>query len=883
MKRMALYIVSAMLLIGSFVQAQEAFYIYRSDNNFEGFFFDEVIRMEYSKYGLDSTLHDHFVVQDIVLADSIHRIPLELIDSISFVQPEIKFNPSVRFIQRDGYSPYLASIGMDGTVLRFENLPSHLTPEVGNVLLGLPTDSIMEKIYAANDTARNSFSCVVKKVYPSPNESGVLIVEGEPVSDHRQVFEQFITVERIYADKDGNIIERRIAGCTPEGFPRTGTNEETGPYDLLSINGKFSKEWPIDGNESKVDLNVDVTLRVILRASYNISLLSCYIKLTTDFVTVSQASVGVNVNASFERKGRLIYVFPLYFPSVCPIFKFNPIPQFFVRGQGMLRFSITLPKVRLGLGIDYTINPYNILPVMATMHLVEPTEKEKIAAQEDDSPLFSGDYTVEGYLQTGILFNLSAATADWFSKIIESSLGMYLYCGPKVTGHFKVSTALIDDKTPYNVIAEQYASRSWVSLSLEAKAETWLPFKYEPIATTFWDKTWEFLEDTFRLAPLFNPTLVYDGGFCFLVHVRPRPVIPLVENTLRVGVFKSTELAAKPINTYGVWHLTGKKENDIAMNGEYRTQIDYLDYPVGDSIYIAPYYTMDGWGGISFNLATEKDLHLVKCIMRVSRDTIYLPAEGGPQNVQELYITTNCPHNRLSIWKGDLLDSAFIDSVPGNRTRFDVRLYPSRNETFFGKRYSTVGNLNSCDIAAMSELNDPFPFYQGKDLILIQDANDLKNVRVSADAKFYDAEGYSHELRFHQAKVSAVRTDSLNVTIEGTNTSITDDGKVIENQFIVLKLHKTGTNMYGDAYTVTGSLSNETIRETTKVDIKSIGFMNAKNTFGDYVNVSGDPIVSGTHYHLYYDDEGKENPKTVDMVPNSQNSLSITFSFKSPE
>lgn len=52
------------------LKAQEAFYIYRNDGNFDGFFFDEVQSMSVSKFDLDSIEHDDYVVQDIVLADT---------------------------------------------------------------------------------------------------------------------------------------------------------------------------------------------------------------------------------------------------------------------------------------------------------------------------------------------------------------------------------------------------------------------------------------------------------------------------------------------------------------------------------------------------------------------------------------------------------------------------------------------------------------------------------------------------------------------------------------------------------------------------------------------------------------------------------------------
>ena len=105
--RRVLLAVSFWLLALGFVNAQEAFYIYRNDGDFNGFFYDEVVEMRYSKIGVDSVEYDKWVTQEVVLADTIYRIPLGAIDSIGFEQPEIRLNPNIKFVEREGYSPYL--------------------------------------------------------------------------------------------------------------------------------------------------------------------------------------------------------------------------------------------------------------------------------------------------------------------------------------------------------------------------------------------------------------------------------------------------------------------------------------------------------------------------------------------------------------------------------------------------------------------------------------------------------------------------------------------------------------------------------------------------------------------------------------------------------
>ena len=83
------------------LMAQEAFYIYRNDGDFNGFFYDQVKRMNLSKVDFDGVEHDDYVIQEVLTDDSLYRIPLLAIDSISFVQPDIIFASNFYDLSRE--------------------------------------------------------------------------------------------------------------------------------------------------------------------------------------------------------------------------------------------------------------------------------------------------------------------------------------------------------------------------------------------------------------------------------------------------------------------------------------------------------------------------------------------------------------------------------------------------------------------------------------------------------------------------------------------------------------------------------------------------------------------------------------------------------------
>ncbi len=120
------------------IEGGEAFYIYQNDGHFDGFFYDEVKQIRYSRLDTLNREHDHYVSQEIVTEDSVYRIMLTAIDSVSFYQPEIKYAKGMRFMRDEGMMDYYISMSKpddDSFLLQFSSyLPAGLWPKVGEVL-----------------------------------------------------------------------------------------------------------------------------------------------------------------------------------------------------------------------------------------------------------------------------------------------------------------------------------------------------------------------------------------------------------------------------------------------------------------------------------------------------------------------------------------------------------------------------------------------------------------------------------------------------------------------------------------------------------------------------------------------------------------------------
>ena len=148
MRHLIKYMVSfaLTLIIVLPIQAQtesQAFYSYQNDGHFDGFFYDEIEKMSFSFLDTLGVEHDEIVSQEIVTADSTYRIMLSAIDSIGFVQPEIKLNPRLHIIDYH-YDPdlnkeyefwsYLDETDPKNEIYYFRSeMPNALRPKVDDV------------------------------------------------------------------------------------------------------------------------------------------------------------------------------------------------------------------------------------------------------------------------------------------------------------------------------------------------------------------------------------------------------------------------------------------------------------------------------------------------------------------------------------------------------------------------------------------------------------------------------------------------------------------------------------------------------------------------------------------------------------------------------
>lgn len=218
MKRFFLSILFSILFLGEAASQNNAMYIYRNDGEFTAFLKSDIDSIRYSRVDLDSVYCEDWAVQEIFTKDSLYRIPIASIDSISFVTPEIRYHQNV---MRMGVAwlNYIKEIG-DGYIIFDLITPSHFLPEIGQVLVAESYVGLFATGFAGR----------VKSI--TKEHSGIVYnVDNVELSD---IYEHLVLVgkSQSFTDDNRNSEARVAANGSGVPFYVPTVEEEIGPLKL---------------------------------------------------------------------------------------------------------------------------------------------------------------------------------------------------------------------------------------------------------------------------------------------------------------------------------------------------------------------------------------------------------------------------------------------------------------------------------------------------------------------------------------------------------------------------------------------------------------------------------------------------------------------------
>ena len=155
------------------IDAQQAFYIYRNDGVINTFITTEIDSMTYSCVGVDSVIYDEYIVHEVYTADSIYRIPIEVIDSIGFITPKTIYQPDVIALEGD-IRNYI--ISCDDLTLHFSSTtPKHLLPQKGDKLVTTEIDNVITNAFVGKVTEVMSLENKIKVICEPVNLTDIFV------------------------------------------------------------------------------------------------------------------------------------------------------------------------------------------------------------------------------------------------------------------------------------------------------------------------------------------------------------------------------------------------------------------------------------------------------------------------------------------------------------------------------------------------------------------------------------------------------------------------------------------------------------------------------------------------------------------------------------
>ena len=444
----------------------DAFYIYQNDGHFDGFFYDEVIEIRYSKLDTLNLEHSDFVSQEIVTADSTYRIMLAAIDSVGFVQPEVKVNEHIRYLQKEGY--YNSIYSIDGQTITFRTMsPYDIKP--GDISVG---DILVNSAPLGVESADVVYQDFCGRVTSISSNNFTMTVQTEAITDAKEIYPQFRLVEEYKATEKGQILSRRVAG-----MPMLGRGQYAPPslvlqerrageadYDLLDFT--FNTEVPLNKGKPDIKLLPNIEGKVTIKAVWD---MPDYMGITTK--VKYGVGMGLEIDGSlgegFEKTSSNVtrYVaIPL--PAAAPLFELEVIPNLFIRGEGHIKFAMQSPKWRGQLWQKIEVINYELSGSSGSGPV--PGEDPTADAEPNSS---TASVSLEGSLMTGFRFPLNLKTNTLLSYLFKCNVGAFAYIGPKLSANVSLdlTNVLNGDNKVYNNFKDSKISFNPLTIDVEAK------------------------------------------------------------------------------------------------------------------------------------------------------------------------------------------------------------------------------------------------------------------------------------------------------------------------------------------------------------------------------------------------------------------------------
>lgn len=356
-----------------------AIFNWRNDSSLNAFLNCDVDSITFSRVDLSGNEHPNVVVQEIWTPDSVYRIPIAAIDSVSFRAPEPIIKNNVFHIT-EFHFPYVTEL-TDSTITFNAAIPSDSLPRVGEVVITDIYDEPFDHGFAGR---------VVNTVTTNDN----VIIECEQVT-LEDIYDQLVCIGR-------SIGSHRL-------FPFSGAPKK------INAQGNGVLEFRTNEWSSNITDNGEVTLTVTPSICFDYAI--CYNLTGTNnsFKFIISPTLDCEYGFNWEKNGQQNYQvepLPITIPTQIPGLNAYVNVGAFLDLNGSVNLKATLPFT-LKANVGYDSNREN--PVICNFY-------------GSGVKVPNGAVSFSGSAYTG----LSLAFGAFLFDDELASAGIHLKAGPRV-------------------------------------------------------------------------------------------------------------------------------------------------------------------------------------------------------------------------------------------------------------------------------------------------------------------------------------------------------------------------------------------------------------------------------------------------------------------
>ena len=438
MKKHFLIIVLAAIAMNGVAQTiGEAFYVYRNDGQFNAFFREEVDSITYSNYDLDSLYYDEQVTQLIYTRDSLYKILLASIDSISFIQPKEEYKSDV-LRMNESWLPYVDGI-TDYTITFKATTPTEFLPSVGQIIVAETFEQPFDM----------GFSGRVIKVEET-SMGKVFTVEAIGLSD---IYEHLVTTgytSSILENDSGAQSRREVVSVnnTPSTFPLPSVDLSVGP--------------------------ISISCEPDVRLKYIVCIGEPNMKDYVDIQSYHKYQGSASLSVKFDKDYKPEPKWPNFFiPINTGVPGFYGKIQFglFIRGEGAAELTATVP---------FEIDGF---------HEIKLFEASKEERQGNWWRATMEDPELSASLNGSVSFGLAVRLLFGIVHERLASVDLTAYIGPKLSADLNLSSSgmiekdlystIKDSKMTFSLCADLVPGYRWVGESEHKELPGSLSFGYD--------------------------------------------------------------------------------------------------------------------------------------------------------------------------------------------------------------------------------------------------------------------------------------------------------------------------------------------------------------------------------------------------------------------